>query len=211
MATDHSSTTPSRHNQEDSAVRYRIVEPAVRCRRPDQWRTYRVGDDGSVWSKSRHGSWKRLKPTADHGGHVRVCLGRGLANKRYVHRLVLEAFIGPRPEGMECCHNDGNPANNVLENLRWGTPVGNQADRIRHGTSNRGSRHGLAKLTSADVLEIVRRRLSGETLKAVGDSYGIHKTTVGDIAAGRRWSWLTKIGSEYEYLVDGSPGHNTDS
>lgn len=51
-----------------------------------------------------------------------------------VHRLVLEAFVGPEPGGMEGCHCDGDPANNRLENLRWDTPSGNTLDSVRHGT-----------------------------------------------------------------------------
>lgn len=61
--------------------------------------------------------------------------GRGKTQNHYVHRVVLEAFIGPCPEGMECCHNDGNPQNNRLENLRWDTKTNNGADTRRHGTA----------------------------------------------------------------------------
>lgn len=53
-----------------------------------------------------------------------------------VHRLVLEAFVGPRPEGMFGCHNNGDPSDNRLENLRWDTPKNNSADMIRHGTNH---------------------------------------------------------------------------
>jgi hypothetical protein len=51
----------------------------------------------------------------------------------HVHKLVLEAFTGqPRPEGMVCCHVNGNPSDNRLENLRWGTLRDNAADKRRH-------------------------------------------------------------------------------
>ena len=50
-----------------------------------------------------------------------------------MHCLVLEAFIGLRPKNMECCHNDGNPQNNDLTNLRWDTKLSNAKDRIKHG------------------------------------------------------------------------------
>lgn len=52
----------------------------------------------------------------------------------YVHHLVLAAFVGPKPEGMEALHRDGNPANNDLSNLRWGTRGENILDAVRHGT-----------------------------------------------------------------------------
>lgn len=50
---------------------------------------------------------------------------------RYVHHLVLEAFVGLRPQGTECCHYDGDTTNNRLDNLRWGTSADNKADAIR--------------------------------------------------------------------------------
>lgn len=50
-----------------------------------------------------------------------------------VHRLVLEAFVGPRPPGQHGCHHDGDPTNNHLSNLRWDTPKSNTADMVRHG------------------------------------------------------------------------------
>lgn len=51
-----------------------------------------------------------------------------------VHRLIAEAFLGPCPEGQEVRHLDGNPANNVLTNLTYGTHAENSADMLRHGT-----------------------------------------------------------------------------
>ena len=51
---------------------------------------------------------------------------------RTVHSLVLEAFIGPRPEGMHVCHGDGDRTHNALVNLRWDTPSENGYDTVRH-------------------------------------------------------------------------------
>jgi hypothetical protein len=115
--------------------------PAVRYLPVEGDPGYRVGDDGSFWSRIRHrrgdqvwyGDWKRLEPTPQYWGHIAVRVGR--IGYRFVHRLVLEAFVGPCPEGMECRHLDGDPANNRLENLRWGTHRENAADQVRHGTA----------------------------------------------------------------------------
>ncbi len=52
-----------------------------------------------------------------------------------VHRVVLETFQGPCPDGMVCRHLDGNPHNNRLDNLAWGTMLENSQDRFRHGTA----------------------------------------------------------------------------
>ena len=68
-------------------------------------------------------------------GHVVLTLRRdGGVHLRRVHRLVLESFVGPCPSGMEACHNDGDPANNRLDNLRWDTRSENQNDSVQHGT-----------------------------------------------------------------------------
>lgn len=68
--------------------------------------------------------------------HRRVPLSREGATKDfYVHRLVLEVFVGPCPPGMEACHNDGDPTNNHLGNLRWDTHFENVQDIARHGTN----------------------------------------------------------------------------
>lgn len=56
---------------------------------------------------------------------------------RSIHGLVAAAFLGPRPDDLEVCHNDGDPENARLDNLRYDTHAANEADKVRHGT-NRG-------------------------------------------------------------------------
>lgn len=58
----------------------------------------------------------------------------------YVHRLVLEAFIGPRPEGLECCHANDIGTDNRLENLRWDTRSANLFDAAANGCHPQGSK-----------------------------------------------------------------------
>lgn len=68
-------------------------------------------------------------------GHLRVKLSRdGDYEQGSVHRMVLTAFSGPPPDGHESLHGDGDPTNNNIENLRWGTRSENNLDRVRHGT-----------------------------------------------------------------------------
>ncbi len=59
----------------------------------------------------------------------------GTTTVRKVHRLVLEAWVGPCPDGCEGCHNDGDPTNNIISNLRWDTHKNNGLDRRKHGTN----------------------------------------------------------------------------
>lgn len=76
---------------------------------------------------------KRVNPRS---GYVQYVLSvRGKVTYEYAHSLVLEAFVSPRPSGMDSCHWNGVRDDNRLENLRWDTRTGNFADKIRHGTS----------------------------------------------------------------------------
>lgn len=77
-----------------------------------------------------------LRPGLDPNGYHRLCLHReGTAFTRKVHRLVLEAFVGPCPDGMMCCHANGVRNDNRLENLRWDTASANMMDRVQHGNN----------------------------------------------------------------------------
>ncbi|KKL84217.1 hypothetical protein LCGC14_1966890, partial [marine sediment metagenome] len=71
---------------------------------------YTIVRDGRVWS---HKTSKMLKPSkVSKYGHLCVGLcNKGKIHRRLVHRLVLETFIGPCPEGMECRHLDGDQTN----------------------------------------------------------------------------------------------------
>jgi len=108
-----------------------------------------------------------------------------------VHRLVMLAFVGPRPEGLEICHGDGNPENNALSNLRYDTKVGNAADKVLHKTNNLGETNPRAILTNEDVLEIFRRCEAGANQLELATSLEISPITVNHIATGRTWSSVT--------------------
>jgi hypothetical protein len=113
---------------------------------------------------------------------------RGRFRHALIHQLVLETFVGPAPQGTQCRHLDGNPDNNAVANLTWGTASENQADRWRHGTRCVGESHGGHKLTVGEVLEI--RRLASTTnltQKAIGTRFGIGQATAGRII--RRLNW----------------------
>lgn len=103
---------------------------------------YEVSDMGRVRALRRRGSPGGLlaaKPNS--GGYPRVSLWENRRVKyRGVHQLVALAFIGPRPEGQEVRHLDGNPLNSVLANLAYGTPSENVQDCLRHGTHHLASK-----------------------------------------------------------------------
>jgi len=110
-----------------------------------------------------------------------------------VHRLVLLAFKGAPPEGMVACHNDGDVSNNKLSNLRWDTQQGNQKDRIRHGTSTRGTQRGCNKLSRKQVIKIKKSLLidnSYKNVKKLAKKYNVPESTVENIRANRTWKYL---------------------
>lgn len=85
---------------------------------------YIVSNYGRIKSFKREGNLGGiLNPTKNKDGYFRISLSKNNIIKKYmIHRLVLESFVGPCPKEMQCCHNDGNPANNFVGNLRWDTP-----------------------------------------------------------------------------------------
>jgi hypothetical protein len=94
---------------------------------------YYVTRDGRILGKAD----KFMVPKVEKSGHlsIRAQLKRnGKRKTKYlaIHRAVLLAWVGPCPPGMQACHNDGNPANNRVENLRWDTHAANQRDRWIH-------------------------------------------------------------------------------
>lgn len=102
---------------------------------------YEVSDLGRVRSvsridaagKRRRGRMRSL--TTMHSGHLSVTLRGEEGRRRFlVHHLVLMAFVGPRPVGMEACHWNDKPSDNRLVNLRWDTRSANQLDSVRNGT-----------------------------------------------------------------------------
>ena len=174
----------------------------------EEWRPV-VGFDGyEVSSFGRVRSWRHnggrpglnanpriLRGSIAKGGYPLVDMRLGDRHfGRLVHRLVLEAFVGPCPGGMEGCHNDGNSSNARLTNLRWDTPLSNMQDRVEHGTALRGSRVPSSKLNESSVLEIASLlRAGGWRHIDIAGRYSVTRKCIGSIATGRSWGWLTGL------------------
>lgn len=162
---------------------------------------YYVGTEGSVLSgRSLNGRSKfvessqrlhRLKPGCNRAGYPIVGLRdeRGKHGQKTVriHRLVLEAFVGPCPPGMLGCHNDGNPTNNRLDNLRWDTPKSNARDSVLHGTAAFGSNNGQSKLTEDQIYEILKMRAERTKLYVIAKHFGVCLATIYKICKGDGW------------------------
>ena len=91
---------------------------------------------------------REMRPDVGEQGHRRVQLisPDGTPQRIGVHRLVLTAFDRPPLHGEQGCHRDGDPSNNALPNLRWGSQSENWSDRVRHG-NHRTHRRREAAIT----------------------------------------------------------------
>lgn len=136
------------------------------------------------WPSGRAGSGQRLA--------VWLQLN-GASHMRYVHHLVLEAFIGPRPPGLHGLHKDDNRDNNAMANLYWGTRGENMQDAISNGRIPLGSRHRLAKLTEEKVLAILTEHSNGARLCDLAAKNGVSTTAVWRIINGLAWRHVTKM------------------
>ena len=158
---------------------------------------YSVSSFGEVRSEARTVVYKsafarsvacKLKDTSIRSGYKYVMLYKENVSYSFaVHRLVLLAFVGAPSDGMVAAHNDGSRTNNNIKNLRWATPKENMADRILHGTSNRGERHGMSKLTRESVMKI---RSDNRSHSEIAAAFGIRSATVSRLKLKKDWAWL---------------------
>lgn len=127
-------------------------------------------------------------------GYGRIGLGRRDEGVAYAHRLVAEIAHGEGAPGAEARHLCGNAVCCNPAHLAWGDQSANESDKVAHGTSNRGARHGMAKLRPEDVIEIRARLAAGQSQKVVSGAFGITQQTVSDIARRHTWAHLTRYG-----------------
>ena len=116
-------------------------------------------------------------------GHQILKLGS--QHRKLVHVLVAETFIGPRPDGMEVRHLNGDPTDNRADNLRYGTRSENQRDQY-----NYGGKHAWGKLDMEQVLQIRDKLAFGHTQKELARLYGVSISRISDIKTGRSFSYL---------------------
>ncbi len=167
---------------------------------------YTAGSDGKIWccrpwsGVGTHLQWRPLRGSLCKTMGFRLAVAvsgavLGVRGQRTipVSTLICIAFHGPRPDGKEVCHGDGNPVNDIPSNLRWGTRSENIQDAVKHGTIHRftieerlrGERCWNAKLTDAEVEMIIylRRYLTG---KDIAKLYNVSRSLVSLIHNNKR-------------------------
>jgi hypothetical protein len=149
---------------------------------------YEVSDLGRLVQLKPNGSRRMFRCLPNKLGYVRVQLFHP-AQRIFVHRLVLEAFVGPFPKGYVTNHKDGNCANNRLGNLEQVTHRENVIHAVETGLLPKpvGEGNPRAKLTRANV-DVIRQELEkgirGSTLAA---QYGVTPSTIRWIERGVTW------------------------
>jgi hypothetical protein len=145
---------------------------------------YSVSSDGRIYSHKTGRYMKGIE--RKRSGHI--CFFPNRKVKVYFHTAVLEAFDRPRPTGLECRHLDGNPKNNNLSNLKWGTRTENQQDTIAHGHKPMGENAEFSTISN-DGAEAVRVLSKiGFSSRRIGAIFGVSHTTVQKIVRGQRYA-----------------------
>lgn len=160
---------------------------------------YEVSSDGLIRSlprtdtKGRPIKGRLMRPSMA-GRYPSVPLCKNARRKTSaVHIIVAAAFLGPRPQGMDVAHNDGDVSNARLSNLRYATHKENEADKRSHGTQfiAKGELNGHAKLNAQQVSEIIHRHLVGkESQSALAAEFGVHQSMISHIKRGANWTHI---------------------
>ena len=153
---------------------------------------YYADESGEIYS-DRSGTL-RILPKRLHQGYYRVnvrdCGHPVKQHVLYVHTLVLNAFVGKRPDRYVCRHLNGDPLDNRLCNICWGTAKENAQDSIRHGTAvclRHGEKAVASKLKLDDVNRIRQMFLEGHSQKDIAGVFSISQRHVNDIINGKTW------------------------
>lgn len=184
----------------------------VEFRQVKDYPNYYVTNTGEVWSYSARypfqtkPTWKKLKYNISYykNGKVHNCWIDFRDKKRRgngsIGPLVLTTFVGPKPTGMECCHEDGNPLNNHTSNLRWDSHLANMKDMRRHWTANGKNGKKTPYEMAVIILQIARDYKLGDT--KVSRIVGLPKPTIAEILYRKGWKDFRKEEHPRIHLID---------
>ena len=152
--------------------------------KPEEWRTvpshpdYEVSNEGGFRRATPgSGTWagRALKPFPNSGYlKVTICTGKGNGARECLHVLVAEAFLGPRPEGLQIDHIDDDKLNCRAANLEYVT----QRENVQRSS----------KLTWALVHEARAARQAGESCTSIAKRMGVHRNTIRHAITGATWA-----------------------
>ena len=134
---------------------------------------------------------KELNSFEGHGGYLYYSVSTVKGQRTIpTHTLLLDAFVGPRPKNMETRHLDGNPKNNDLTNLVYGTAQENADDRKGHGMNRKGSNHPRSKLSENIVGRVRKQYKDGWAIAALARLHKVSESTMRNAIIGKTWSHI---------------------
>lgn len=167
----------------------------------EQWKTipslpdYQASNMGRIKSLKTQ---KILSGCLNENGYYKFCLSVGGKNiYRIRSSLVMEAWHGARPAHKVVCHENGDPSDDRLENLKYKTQKENIADKYRHGTILFGERNPRARITK-EIAEYIF--LSKESTEKLSKELSVSSPTIDAIRNRKSWRHITsKYGDEFNY------------
>lgn len=160
------------------------------------YQNYSISNYGKVKRiKSGNGTriGKILNLASTNNGYLSVTLYENNKRKNfYVHRLVIEAFIGPCPKDKETNHIDGDKINNYYKNLEYVTKSENQKHAFRLGLQRRdGENNHRSKITNRQVIEIRKLYKTGKYYhREIAKKFNIAETQIGRIIRKQSWKYI---------------------
>jgi hypothetical protein len=151
--------------------------------------SYEITQDGRVRgiarldARGRKWPGKLLSFFVDKDGYSKCALTKNrVTTTKFVHKLVLFSFRGPPKDGQVACHNNGDPGDNRVSNLRWGSLADNWLDSQYHGRRSNGYN---SYITQVDTERAKDLRASGVTAKVIAKWLSISQSTVSNMITGR--------------------------
>lgn len=158
---------------------------------------YFITKTGKVFKMNKTGILKEVKPFLNHNNYLRVQIYKeGKPYKRFVHKLVIEAYEGVQ-EGKQVNHKDGNKLNNSIENLEWVTPSENIKHSIKTGLRSFESLE--KKVIAVDI--VTGKELRFKSLREAERVTSIHASNIRKVIYGKRkhaggFSWKFEMGED---------------
>lgn len=133
-----------------------------------------------------------LKPQINNSGYLIVVLHKdGKPYAKLVHRIVMEAFVGPCQEDIWVNHRDGDKTNNFLSNLEYTTISYNHRHAYKTGLRSKvGVNHHMASFIEADISIIRKRFKDGEKQKVIAADYNVSREAISHIVNRRTWAHI---------------------
>ncbi|MBE3141469.1 MAG: hypothetical protein IMZ53_12915 [Thermoplasmata archaeon] len=158
---------------------------------------YFADEKGNIYSAKRNRYPIQLHPLKDKDGYFRVNLCKNnIIYARMVHCLILETFVGNRPKGHYGCHGIYGKLNNSINNIYWGTPKQNMADKYRDGTQQVGEKAPNHKLNEVQVRIIIRfYQMTGNNhvpFLYLAKIFNCTKENISYIIRNKTWKYLSR-------------------